>query len=155
MTTKILRPGVKTNAAKTHEANPELAARWRRATEEPAWVRWTLIGIALTFLFLFLVLPLAVVLYGAFEQGVGVWFAAINEPDALAAIRLSLLVVVIVVPINMVFGVAAAWAIAKHEFRGKPDFADRHALCYLTGGGGADLRHFVRLARLARAMARG
>jgi len=101
-------------------ANPELAARWRRATEEPAWVRWTLIGIALTFLVLFLVLPLAVVLYGAFEQGVGVWFAAINEPDALAAIRLSLLVVVIVVPINMVFGVAAAWAIAKHEFRGKP-----------------------------------
>ncbi|SDS86023.1 sulfate transport system permease protein [Halopseudomonas sabulinigri] len=103
-----------------HEANPQLAARWRRATEEPAWVRWTLITIALTFLALFLVLPLLVVLYGAFEQGLSVWFAAINEPDALAAIRLSLLVVVIVVPINVLFGVAAAWAIAKHEFRGKP-----------------------------------
>src|SRR5690554_996098 len=102
-----------------HVANPELAARWRRATEEPAWVRWTLIGVALTFLALFLVLPLAVVLYGAFEQGLQVWWAAINEPDALAAIRLSLLVVLIVVPINLVFGVAAAWAIAKFDFRGK------------------------------------
>ena len=104
----------------THVASPELAARWRRATEEPAWVRWTLIGIALSFLALFLVLPLTVVLYGAFEQGLQVWWAAVNEPDALAAIRLSLLVVLIVVPINLVFGVAAAWAIAKFEFRGKP-----------------------------------
>lgn len=100
--------------------NPELAARWRRATEEPAWVRWTLIGVALSFLALFLVLPLTVVLYGAFEQGLQVWWAAVNEPDALAAIRLSLLVVLIVVPINLVFGVSAAWAIAKFEFRGKP-----------------------------------
>src|SRR5690554_489936 len=66
-----------------HVANPELAARWRRATEEPAWVRWTLIGVALTFLALFLVLPLAVVLYGAFEQGLQVWWAAINEPDEI------------------------------------------------------------------------
>lgn len=104
----------------THVANPELTARWRRATEEPVWVRWTLIGIALGFLALFLVLPLAVVLYGAFEQGLQVWWAAINEPDALAAIRLSLMVVLIVVPINLVFGIAVAWAIAKFEFRGKP-----------------------------------
>jgi len=110
MTTQVL----------THVGNPELAARWRRATDEPAWLRWMLIGIALTFLALFLVLPLTVVLYGAFEQGLQVWWAAINEPDALAAIRLSLLVVPIVVPINLVFGVAAAWAIAKFEFRGKP-----------------------------------
>ncbi|MBE0487385.1 sulfate ABC transporter permease subunit CysW [Marinobacter sp.] len=103
----------------TYEGNPELAARWRRATAEPAWVRLTLITIALTFIAAFLVLPLAVVLYGAFEQGLKVWWAAINEPDALSAIRLSLLVVVIVIPINLVFGVAAAWAIAKFEFRGK------------------------------------
>lgn len=102
-----------------HVANPALAARWRRATDEPAWLRWTLISVALTFLALFLLLPLAVVLYGAFEQGLTVWWAAINDPDALAAIRLSLLVVLIVVPINLVFGVAAAWAIAKFEFRGK------------------------------------
>lgn len=109
MTTQIL----------THVGNPELVARWRRATDEPAWVRWILIGVALSFLALFLVLPLSVVLYGAFEQGLQVWWGAVNEPDALAAIRLSLLVVLIVVPINLVFGVAAAWAIAKFEFRGK------------------------------------
>ncbi|MBK1674065.1 sulfate ABC transporter permease subunit CysW [Ectothiorhodospira shaposhnikovii] len=95
------------------------APAWQRATEEPAWIRRLLIGIALTFLGLFLVLPLAVVLYGAFEQGLQVWYAAITEPDALAAIRLTLLVVAIVVPLNLVFGVMAAWAIAKFEFRGK------------------------------------
>ena len=100
--------------------NPELAARWRRATEEPHWVRWSLIGLALAFLALFLVLPLLVVLVGAFEQGMAVWWQAVNEPDALAAVRLSLLVVALVVPVNLVFGVAAAWAIAKFEFPGKP-----------------------------------
>src|SRR5690554_7781299 len=93
-----------------HVANPELAARWRRATEEPLWLRATLIGVALTFLALFLVLPLSVVLYGAFEQGLGVWYAAIRDPDAMAAIRLTLLIVVIVVPLNTLFGIAAAWA---------------------------------------------
>ncbi|WP_084824703.1 sulfate ABC transporter permease subunit CysW [Lampropedia cohaerens] len=92
---------------------------WRRANEEPAWLRWTLIGIALTFLTLMLVLPLVVVIYGAFEQGLRVWWEAIKEPDSLAAIRLSLFVVLIVVPVNTIFGVAAAWAIAKFEFRGK------------------------------------
>ena len=97
-----------------------LAARWRRATEEPDWVRWSLIGLALAFLALFLVLPLLVVLVGAFEQGMAVWWQAVNEPDALAAVRLSLLVVALVVPVNLVFGVAAAWAIAKFEFPGKP-----------------------------------
>lgn len=100
--------------------NPQRVEYWHRATEEPAWVRCTLIGVALAFLALFLLLPLTVVLYGAFEQGVAVWWAAINEPDAQAAIRLSLMVVSIVVPINLVFGVAAAWAIARFEFRGKP-----------------------------------
>lgn len=108
-----------TTNADTLSGNPELAARWRRATEEPAWIRLTMITIALTFIAAFLVLPLAVVLYSAFEQGLQVWWTAINEPDALAAIRLSLFVVAIVVPINLVFGVAAAWAIAKFEFRGK------------------------------------
>lgn len=98
----------------------DVRVRWQRATEEPAWLRWTLIGITLVFLALILVLPLSVVLYGAFEQGLRVWVDAITEPDALAAIRLSLLVVLIVVPINTIFGVAAAWAIAKFEFRGKP-----------------------------------
>lgn len=97
-------------------ANP---MAWQRATEEPVWLRRSLIAVALTFLTLFLVLPLAVVLYSAFEQGLKVWFEAVTEPDALAAIRLTLLVVLIVVPINLVFGVVAAWVIAKFEFRGK------------------------------------
>ncbi|PCF95679.1 sulfate ABC transporter permease subunit CysW [Vreelandella nigrificans] len=96
-----------------------MAKRWRRATEEPAWIRITLITIALTFLTLFLVLPLTVVLYGAFERGIGVWYAAVSDPDALSAIRLTLLIVAIVVPLNTLFGVAAAWSIAKFEFRGK------------------------------------
>ncbi|SEA60473.1 sulfate ABC transporter permease subunit CysW [Alkalimonas amylolytica] len=90
-----------------------------RATAEPRWVKWTLVGIALTFLTLFLILPLAVVLYGAFEAGMQVWWQAVTEPDALAAIRLTLFVLLIVVPLNAVFGVAIAWAIAKFEFRGK------------------------------------
>lgn len=96
------------------------AARWQRATEEPQWVRRTLIAIALVFLAAFLILPLLVVLVGAFEQGLGVWYAAVTEPDAQSAIRLTLLVVLIVVPINVVFGVTVAWAVAKFEFRGKP-----------------------------------
>ena len=93
---------------------------WQSATDEPGWLRWTLITIAVAFLTLFLVLPLLVVLYGAFEHGVRVWLVSIAEPDALAAIRLTLLVVVIVVPTNVVFGIAAAWSIAKFDFRGKP-----------------------------------
>ncbi|PCC23928.1 sulfate ABC transporter permease subunit CysW [Halomonas casei] len=96
-----------------------MAKRWRRATEEPAWLRIILITIALIFLGLFLVLPLTVVLYGAFEQGIGVWYGAVSDPDALSAIRLTFLIVVIVVPLNTLFGVAAAWSIAKFEFRGK------------------------------------
>ena len=93
--------------------------RWQAATEEPAWVRRSLIGVVLIFLALFLMLPLAVVLYGAFEQGLGVWLAAIVEPDAAAALRLTLLVVVVAVPLNLVFGLAAAWAVAKFDFPGK------------------------------------
>src|SRR5690606_8503421 len=77
------------------------------------------ITVALVFLSLFLVLPLIMVLYSAFSQGLDAWQAAISEPDALAAIRLTLLVVVIAVPANLVFGVATAWAVAKFEFRGK------------------------------------
>ena len=95
------------------------AANWRRSTEEPAAVRIALIAVALTFLSLFLILPLLVVLYGAFEQGLDIWYAAITEPDAAAAIRLTLLVVAIAVPLNTVFGVMAAWAIGKFEFPGR------------------------------------
>lgn len=95
------------------------AAPWRAATQEPHWVRWLLTAVAVAFLALFLLLPLAVVLYSAFEQGLGVWLAAVTEPDAAAAIRLTLLVVLIAVPLNLVFGLAAAWAVTRFQFRGK------------------------------------
>jgi len=77
------------------------------------------VGTALVFLAFFLVLPLAVVFAQALEKGLGYYAQSIREPDALAAIRLTLLTVAIVVPANVVFGVAAAWAIAKFRFRGK------------------------------------
>ena len=89
------------------------------ATAEPSWVRWTLIGIALTFLSLFLFVPLAAVFFEALKKGFGVYLAAITEPDAWSAIELTLLAAFISVPLNLVFGVAAAWCIAKFEFRGK------------------------------------
>jgi len=95
------------------------ARRIDRATAEPAWVRLALIGLALAFLTTFLFVPLAAVFYEALRKGVVVYARAITEPDALAAVRLTLLAAAISVPLNLVFGVAAAWAIAKFEFRGK------------------------------------
>jgi sulfate transport system permease protein len=88
-------------------------------TTESALVRRLLIGLALLFIALFLVLPLAAVFTEALSKGVDAFFAALEEPDAWSAIRLTLLVAVITVPLNLVFGVCAAWAIAKFEFRGK------------------------------------
>lgn len=98
-----------------------LAAGVRRkeATDEPAWVRRTLIGIALTFLTLFLFVPLISVFYEALKKGTDVYLAAITEPDAMDAIKLTLTAAAIAVPLNLLFGLAAAWAIAKFEFRGK------------------------------------
>jgi sulfate transport system permease protein len=93
--------------------------RKRVSTTEAAWVRWTLIGSALAFILLFLVLPLAAVATEALRKGFGAYFEALKEPDAWAAIRLTLITAAIAVPLNLVFGVAAAWAIAKYEFRGK------------------------------------
>lgn len=86
---------------------------------ESAFVRWTLISLALGFLAFFLILPLILVFTYAFGQGVKTYFAALTEPDALSAIRLTLITAAIAVPLNTVFGVAAAWAIAKFEFKGK------------------------------------
>jgi sulfate/thiosulfate transport system permease protein len=82
-------------------------------------VRWALTAAALVFLALFLFVPLAAVFAQALEKGFGTYLASFREPDALAAIRLTLLTAVIAVPLNTVFGVAAAWGIAKFEFRGK------------------------------------
>ncbi|MCT8989731.1 sulfate ABC transporter permease subunit CysW [Chelativorans sp. SCAU2101] len=89
------------------------------ATSETRGVRIVLIAIAVLFLALFLLLPLAAVFMEAFRGGIQAYFAAITEPDALAAIRLTLTVAAIAVPCNLIFGVAAAWAIAKFEFKGK------------------------------------
>lgn len=89
------------------------------STSEPKWLRVVLISIALLFLGLFLVLPLITIFLQAFDQGVKVYLAAISEPDALAAIKLTLLVALIAVPVNAIFGVAAAWAVSKFQFKGK------------------------------------
>jgi sulfate transport system permease protein len=89
------------------------------ATGEPAWVRRLLIGLALGFMALFLFVPLAAVFHEALKKGVAVYLAAIAEPDALAALRLTLITAAICVPLNLAFGVAAAWSIAKFDFRGR------------------------------------
>jgi sulfate/thiosulfate transport system permease protein len=93
--------------------------RKRVTTTEAPWVRWTLIAVALAFILLFLVLPLAAVATEALRKGLGAYLEALKEPDAWSAIRLTLITAAIAVPLNLVFGVAAAWAIAKYEFRGK------------------------------------
>jgi sulfate transport system permease protein len=95
------------------------AAAPRPVTSERPAVRLILIGIALAFLAFFLVLPLVAVFVEALRAGFGVFFESLTDPDALAAIRLTLLVAAIAVPANLVFGVAAAWAISKFQFRGK------------------------------------
>ncbi|MEY4736931.1 MAG: hypothetical protein RL302_1250 [Pseudomonadota bacterium] len=100
-------------------ANSRTIRSAKAGTTEPAWVKWTLIGIALAFVFLFLVLPLAAVFTEALRKGAGAFLEAFNEPDAWSAIRLTLITAAIAVPLNLVFGVAAAWAIAKYEFKGK------------------------------------
>ena len=86
---------------------------------EPAPVRWLLTAIALAFLGLFLVLPLAAVFSQAFEKGLEVYLAALREPDTLAAVKLTLITAAVAVPLNLVFGVMAAWSIAKFTFPGK------------------------------------
>ncbi|VFR27500.1 Sulfate transport system permease protein CysW [plant metagenome] len=86
---------------------------------EPRWVRGLLLTIGLGFLGLFLVVPLAAVFVQAFARGWELYLASITEPDAVSAIRLTLLVAAIALPVNLVFGLAAAWAITRFNFRGK------------------------------------
>jgi sulfate transport system permease protein len=102
--------------ADTSEGRP---ARTSSVLTEPRWVRITLLAVALGFLLFFLFVPLLLVFVKAFSKGIEAYWAAIREPDAAAAIRLTLLTAAIAVPANLVFGLAAAWAIAKFEFRGK------------------------------------
>jgi len=93
--------------------------RAQAGTTEPTWVRYSLIGVALTFMFFFLVLPLAAVFTEALRKGLDAYWQALQEPDAWSAIYLTFITALIAVPLNLVFGVAAAWAIAKYEFTGK------------------------------------
>lgn len=95
------------------------AAKSQRGSEESPLVKWTLISLALLFCLVFLLLPLANVFAQAFEKGMAAYWSALTHPDSWAAIKLTLLVAVITVPLNVLFGLAAAWAIAKFEFRGK------------------------------------
>ena len=95
------------------------ASRAVQATTEQPWVRWSLIAIAVAFLGVFLFLPLAIVFSSALEKGVWVYVGALREPDAMAAIKLTLIAAGISVPLNMIFGITAAWAIGKFDFLGK------------------------------------
>jgi sulfate/thiosulfate transport system permease protein len=89
------------------------------AAREPRWVKWSIIAVSLAFFGFFLLLPLVAVFVEALRKGVDAYFQALVEPDAMSALRLTLLAAVIAVPLNLVFGVSAAWSIAKFEFRGK------------------------------------
>lgn len=95
------------------------SVRERDDLQEPAWLRWTLILSAVLVMALLVVMPLLMVLGAAFAEGVGVWFAALREPDALAALKLTLFTAAIVIPLNAVFGVFTAWAVTRFEFAGK------------------------------------
>ena len=106
-----------TPAATTFQM-PHRVAQSRSTTESP-FVRRLLIGVALIFLSLFLVVPLVFVFAQAFAKGVGFYFHTLGDPNAWSAIKLTLITAGIAVPLNCVFGVAAAWAIAKFDFRGK------------------------------------
>jgi len=89
------------------------------ARADPAPMRWTIIGIAVAFLVLFIVVPLVNVFAQAFSKGIEAYFAALGNPDALAAIELTLIAAAISVSLNLVFGVIMAWALTKYEFAGK------------------------------------
>lgn len=91
----------------------------QHATDDPSWVKYTLISISLSFILLFLFLPLGLVISKAFASGWQAYWAALSEPDAQAAIRLTVLAAFITVPLNTVFGLASAWAITRFEFPGK------------------------------------
>ena len=95
------------------------ASKSQRGTEESPIVKWLLISLALAFCFVFLLLPLVNVFAQALAKGFNYYWSSLDDPDSLAAIRLTVLTAAISVPLNVIFGLAAAWAIAKFDFRGK------------------------------------
>src|SRR5262245_10603692 len=96
------------------------ARKSERATEESPLMKWTLVGIALAFCAVFLLLPLANVFYQALSKGWAHYWGALSNPNSIAAIELTVIVALITVPLNVLFGLAAAWAITKFDFKGKP-----------------------------------
>ncbi len=123
-------------------ATPTLRLSRATPTSERAWVKWTLIAVAVLFLAGTLVLPLVTVFFQAFLKGPGLVLATFADPDGVAAIRLTLLVAVIAVPANLIFGICAAWSIVKFDFRGKSfsHHADRPAVLGVASRVGHDLR---------------
>lgn len=91
----------------------------RNDLQEPAWLRWTLIALAVLVMAALVVLPLLMVLGAAFGKGLATWLGSLTQPDAVSALKLTLFTVAIVVPINAVFGIFTAWAVTRFEFRGK------------------------------------
>ena len=91
----------------------------RNLRQDPAGVRYSLIGLTLLLLGLFILMPLTIVFIEAFRKGADAYWAALADPVALAAVRLTLLTAAIAVPLNVVFGIAAAWALTKYQFRGR------------------------------------
>ena len=108
-------------AAAVLHGSADHAARFesKAATREPTLVKWAIIGVSLTFFAVFLLLPLIAVFFEALRKGWDTYWSALIDPDALSAIKLTLIAAVISVPLNLVFGVAAAWSITKFDFRGK------------------------------------
>jgi len=104
----------------TSRPSRDASSKSQRGTEESPVIKWLLISIALTFTLVFLLLPLVNVFAQAFSKGWAGYLKALSDPDTMSAIKLTLLVAAISVPLNVVFGLAAAWCIAKFNFRGKP-----------------------------------
>jgi sulfate transport system permease protein len=97
----------------------KLVARQPQALQDPDWVRWSLVSIAVCFIGLFICLPLGLVIVKAFSKGLEAYWVALSEPDTLAALRLTLLTALVTVPLNTIFGLAAAWAVTRFDFKGK------------------------------------
>ncbi len=117
MSSSVSKPAAHSQSARDSVNTP--AGRFQQAVGEPAWVRRLLIGAAIFCLGLILLVPLAAVFHQAFHKGWSGYWAAITSPDTFSAIKLTLIACAIAVPLNVVFGVAAAWCIAKFDFVGK------------------------------------
>jgi sulfate transport system permease protein len=103
----------------TQPLNRDKVVTQQRALQDPTWVRWSLIAIAIGFISLFICVPLGLVIFQAFSKGLQAYWSALTNADTLSAIRLTLLAAIITVPLNTLFGLVAAWAITRFEFKGK------------------------------------